>query len=211
MIKKILSKFQYNAPVILTFALISAAALLISNLTNGWANYYIFSVYRTSLLSPMQYLRLFTHIIGHADYVHYINNFTLILLVGPMLEEKYGSRAILKMMLFTACITGIIQIIFFPKVPLLGASGILFMLILLSSFANFRKGRIPLTLILVAVIYLSGEIVAGLSAKNDGVSQLAHIIGGVCGTAFGWLVTKPKAEEPAAEGKEESLLKQLKK
>ena len=94
MIKKILSKFQYNAPVILTFALISAAALLISNLTNGWANYYIFSVYRTSLLSPMQYLRLFTHIIGHADYVHYINNFTLILLVGPMLEEKYGSRAI---------------------------------------------------------------------------------------------------------------------
>ncbi|MBQ5335152.1 MAG: rhomboid family intramembrane serine protease [Oscillospiraceae bacterium] len=198
MIKKILAKFQYNAPVILTFTLIALLALLINNLTNGWANLYIFSVYRTKLLNPMQYVRLFTHVIGHADYAHLINNFTMILLVGPMLEEKYGSKVILKMILFTACITGIIQIVFFPNVRLLGASGILFMLILLSSFANFRKGRIPLTLVFVAVIYLAGEIVAGLSNSDDNVSHLAHIIGGLCGTAFGWFMTKPKAETPAS-------------
>ena len=197
MIKKILGKFQYNAPVILTYTLLAALALLIATLTNGWANSYIFSVYRTRLLDPMQYLRLFTHVIGHANYAHFINNFMMILLVGPMLEEKYGSKAILKMILFTACITGIIQVIFFPKVRLLGASGVLFMMILLSSFANFRKGRITPTLIFVAVIYLAGEIVAGLSDSGDNVSHLAHIIGGLCGTAFGWFVTKPKEETPA--------------
>lgn len=201
MLKKILSKFQYNAPVILTYTLICAAALLINGLTDNLANRYVFSVYRTSFLSPMQYLRMITHIIGHSDYAHFLSNFTIILLVGPMLEEKYGSKPMLKMILFTGFVTGLIQIIFFPRVHLLGASGIAFMLILLSSFANFRKGKIPLTLILVALIFLSGEIIAGLSPEQDGISHLAHIIGGLCGTAFGWAVTKPKAEgssEPPA-------------
>ena len=193
-IKKFFSKFQYNAPVILTFTLVSAAALLISTLTKGWANLHLFSVYCTSFLSPMQYLRMLTHIIGHANYAHFLGNFMIILLLGPMLEEKYGSKPMLKMMLFTAFVTGLIQVIFFPKEHLLGASGIEFMLILLSSFANFRKGKIPLTLILVAVIFLSGEIIDGINAGEDGVSQMAHIIGGLCGTVFGWAVTKPKAE-----------------
>lgn len=193
-IKKFFSKFQYNAPVILTFTLVSAAALLISNLTKGWANLYLFSVYHTSFLSPMQYLRMLTHIIGHANYAHFFNNFIIILLLGPMLEEKYGSKPMLKMILFTAFVTGLIQVIFFPEEHLLGASGIEFMLILLSSFANFRKGKIPLTLILVAVIFLSGEIIDGINAGEDGISQMAHIIGGLCGTVFGWAVTKPKPE-----------------
>ena len=79
---------------------------------------------------------------------------------------------------------------------LLGASGVAFMLILLSSFANYQRGRIPLTLILVAVIYLSGEIIDGLTQQDD-ISHLTHIIGGICGTVFGWAITKPK--EPKAE------------
>ncbi|MBR5405941.1 MAG: rhomboid family intramembrane serine protease [Oscillospiraceae bacterium] len=194
MLKKFFSKFQYNAPVILTYTLVCAAALLLNMLTNGWANKYLFSAYRTSFLSPMQYPRLITHIIGHGSYEHFLGNFMIILLVGPMLEEKYGSKPMLKMILFTGFVTGLIQVIFFPSIRLLGASGIAFMLILLSSFANFRKGRIPLTLILVALIYLSGEIIAALSPQKDNVSQMAHIIGGLCGTAFGWAVTKPKAE-----------------
>ena len=66
------------------------------------------------------------------------------------------------------------------------------MLILLSSFANYQKGRIPITLILVAVIYLSGEIIDGLT-KSDNISHLGHIIGGICGTAFGWAISKPRA------------------
>ena len=195
MFKKILSKFQYNAPVILTFTLIAAAALLLDYLTSGWANQALFSVYRSRPFSLMQIPRLFTHIIGHANYAHFLSNFTIILLVGPMLEEKYGSMPILKMMLVTAVITGLVQIIFFPDTALLGASGVAFMLILLSSFANFQRGRIPITLIVVAIIFLSGEIIDGLT-KTDSVSHLGHIIGGVCGTAFGWAITKSK--EPAS-------------
>ncbi len=194
--KKFFARLQYNSPVILTMTLLSAAALLLNYLTGGWTNRAIFSVYRSGWLNPMTYIRMFTYVLGHANYSHFFGNYMMILLAGPMLEEKYGSKALLKMIAVTAFITALIQIIFFPSHALLGASGILFMMILLSSFSNLQKGRIPITLILVAVIYLSGEIIDGVIHPNDGVSQLAHIIGGLCGTVFGWAITKPK--EPQA-------------
>ncbi len=197
MLKKFFGKFQYNSPVILTFALISFAVLIVNTLTGGTLNTMLFSVYRSGWASPMQYIRMVTYVFGHADFSHYIGNFTIILLVGPMLEEKYGSKPLMKMMLVTAIVTGLIQVIFFPGTALLGASGIAFMLILLSSFANYEKGKIPLTVILVAIIYLAGEVVDGLFVK-DNISQMGHIIGGLCGGAFGWAITKPRAESSEA-------------
>lgn len=193
--KKLLAKFQYNAPVVLSMALLSAIVLLLNYLTGGASNKLLFSVYRTKLLDPLMYVRMFTYVLGHANYSHFIGNFTIILLVGPMLEEKYGSIPLLKMIAMTAFITGLVQIIFFPSTALLGASGVAFMMILLSSFANYQKGRIPITLILVALIYLTGEIVDGIASPNDNISQMGHIIGGICGTLFGWAITKPQAAE----------------
>lgn len=102
----------------------------------------------------------------------------------------------LEMIGVTALVTGLIQVIFFPRTLLLGASGIVFMLILLSSFTNHQKGKIPVTLIVVALIYLSGEIINAIANPNDGISQMAHLIGGTCGMVFGWLITKEK-DEPA--------------
>ena len=195
MSKKTIWKFQYNSPVILTFTLLALCALLLNHLTNGWTNRYIFCVYRTHFYSPMQYIRMFTHVIGHVNYEHFIGNFMIILLIGPMLEEKYGSRDLIEMIAVTAFVTGLIQVIFFPQYALLGASGVAFMLILLSSFANYQKGKIPITLILVALIYLSGEIINGIRNPNDNISQMGHIIGGACGTFFGWLISEPSKSE----------------
>ncbi|MCM1577210.1 MAG: rhomboid family intramembrane serine protease, partial [Ruminococcus sp.] len=149
----------------------------------------LFSVYRSPLSDPLTYLRLFTHVLGHSGISHYMGNFTVILLVGPMLEEKYGGKRLLSMIAFTAAVTGLINMIFFPGTALLGASGIAFMMILLSSYANSRSGEIPLTLIFVAVLYLGAEILNGIFAA-DNISQMAHIIGGICGGVFGWLISK---------------------
>ena len=44
--------------------------------------------------------------------------------------------------------------------------------------------RVWLTLILVLVLYLGGEIVDGV-VLSDNVSQLTHIIGGICGAVMG--------------------------
>jgi membrane associated rhomboid family serine protease len=130
------------------------------------------------------YLQLFIHVIGHADWNHLFGNFSFILLVGPILEEKYGSRDLLLMILVTALLTGLLQVTFFQH-SLMGASGIVFMLILLSSFTN-AKGGIPLTFVLVVVLFLGKEVVS--SFGEDNVSQFAHIIGGVMGGIFGFLL-----------------------
>jgi membrane associated rhomboid family serine protease len=183
-----LKKIRYNSPVILTFSLISLVALILGKLTNDWTTYNLFCVYRSSLASPLTYVRLFCHVFGHSGYEHYIGNITLMLVIGPTLEEKYGSKDLALGMLITAFISGAVQMIFFPNTALLGASGIVYMLIILSSLGGLEQGTIPLTLIFVAIFYIGGQIIDGIFV-SDNVSQLTHVIGGICGGVFGYILS----------------------
>lgn len=175
---------QYNAPATLTFALISLAALILGHFTEGATTIKYFSVYRSSLMDPLTYLRFFTHVLGHADLDHFSGNIILMLVLGPTLEERYGSRTILVTILITAFVAGLVQWIFFPGSVLLGASGIVFMMIIMASLGGMKGGGIPLTLIFVFIVYVGGEIYSGL-VISDNISQLTHIIGGVCGAVLG--------------------------
>jgi len=109
----------------------------------------------------------------------------LLLVIGPPLEEKYGSRRLLGCVVLTALISGLVQFLLFPGSALLGASGIVFMMIVLSSLAGMREGEVPLTLVLVVLLYLGGEVVDAATAR-DSVSQLTHIVGGLCGAGLGF-------------------------
>jgi membrane associated rhomboid family serine protease len=179
-----LKRFNYNSPVILTMTLISFAILMIQGYTNI-NTLKLFAVYRSSLLDVLFYIRLLGHVLGHANWEHFINNFLIILILGPMLEEKYGSKKLLLMMAVTALVTGLLNILLFKGSVLLGASGIVFMLILLSSFVNMQKGTIPITLILVMIIYMGRELANGI-LQEDNISQTAHLLGGICGCIFGF-------------------------
>lgn len=167
------------------------AALIIDHFTKGMMNNLLFSVYRSSLLSPFTYIRFFGHILGHANWDHFIGNIMMILVVGPLLEEKYGSSNMLFVILSTALVTGLVHFILFPHVQLLGASGVVFALILLASFTSIREGRIPLTFILVTVIYIGGQIYSGLF-EQDNISNLTHILGGFVGAGLGYVMNKNK-------------------
>ncbi len=181
-------KFKFNSPVVLCFAIISLIALILGYVTGGVSTRTFFCVYRSSWGDPLTYVRMFCHVLGHADISHYVNNMLYILLLGPILEEKYGSKNILVMILITALITGLINTIFFTN-GLLGASGIVFMMIVLSSMVSFKQGQIPITMILVVILYLGNELIAGVFTK-DNVSQLTHILGGICGGVYGWAYNK---------------------
>ncbi len=185
-------RIQYNSPVILTYSLVSLVALFLNKISEGVANDYFFSVYKSSMLDPLFYFRLFGHVLGHTDFPHYFNNFILILLIGPMLEEKYGLKTILVMMLATALITGLLNALFF-KAQLLGASGIVFMLILLSSFVNLQKGMIPITLVVVIAVFIGREVMDGLF-KIDNISHLTHVVGGICGAVLGFYINRRKLQ-----------------
>ena len=127
---------------------------------------------------------MFLHVLGHASPEHFFSNISLFLVLAPVVESKYGSNRLLASMAVTAFVSGLFHFVLYPGVALLGASGIVFMMIFLASMANAKGGVIPVSLILVALIYIGNEVVA-LVTVHDKISQLSHIIGGVCGIICG--------------------------
>lgn len=178
-------KISFNAPIVLGFVGICFIATLLNYITSGASNEMLFMTYHSSLSSPMTYLRFFTHVFGHANWEHFIGNMSYILLLGPMLEEKYSSRALLEIIAITAVITGLVNYIFFWNVALCGASGVVFAFMLLSSFTSFKEGEIPLTFILVALFFIGQQVFQGLFVV-DNVSNISHIVGGIIGAFIGY-------------------------
>jgi len=182
-------KITFNAPAILAFALACVAVQVVNVLTHGASNRLLFSTYRSSLLNPLTWLRCVTHVLGHVDWSHLLNNMMLLLVLGPMLEEKYGTANIVFVMLATAIATAVVNMVFFPNVALLGASGIVFAMVLLSSITSTDGHTIPLTFILVAVLYIGQQVYEGIFVA-DNISQMGHIVGGLVGTALGFVMSR---------------------
>lgn len=179
-------RIALNAPITLAFVTICLLATVLNTITRGTSNELLFSVYRSGLTSPLTYLRFFTHIFGHSGWSHFIGNAAYLLLLGPVLEEKYGYKKLLCVIAAVAFSTGIISYILFPRVALCGASGVVFAFILLTAFTVFNTGEIPVTVILVALLFIGQQIYDGI-VSHDNISQLSHIIGGVVGAACGYL------------------------
>ena len=176
-------KISYNAPVVLTFSLIAVAVHVITDW--WWPEFTVrYFAVRPWLNEFVDYFTLVSHIFGHGNWAHLFGNMTLILLLGPILEERHGSGSLMAMIGITALVTGLINVIFLETF-LLGASGIVFMFILLASTANIRHGEIPLTFLLVTVLFLGREVVDAFRA--DQISQMAHLVGGAAGAVFGFL------------------------
>lgn len=175
-------KITFNSPIILGFSFLSVLIFVLTQymgLPEEW-----FTLPANFNLSNWQfYPRLFTYTLGHASADHIIGNLSFILLLGPIIEEKYGAQNTLLMILSTAFTTAILHILFFSN-GLLGASGIVFSFIVLVSLVNFKNNEIPITFILVAIIFIGKELIHLFA--DDNVSQFAHIIGGCIGAFFGF-------------------------
>jgi len=186
-------RISYNAPVILTFTFVAAGIRLLCDWMPGLLNLFIappvFDV-------PWIYYPAFIiHILGHSNWEHYFGNFSLMLLIGPILEEKYGSKQMFYMIVLTALLGGLLNTIFFDT-GLIGASGVVFMMIVLASFVNVQRGTLPLTFLLVLVLYIGQEVIQAFS--NDNISQFAHIMGGGAGAFFGFMVPPKGTKESTA-------------
>lgn len=190
MTEEIITKFDYNSPAILTYFFICLIILMIDKLCKGKFSATFFTTYKNdSLLNPLTYFKLISHSLGHTDWDHLYSNFIKILLIGPLIEEKYGSINLLIAMIITSLIIGIINKLF-GKGGILGASGVAYMLILLSSFVNMENGKIPITLTLIILFFVVDEVIKLFRRKKDGVSHLGHITGAICGVVFGILTLK---------------------
>jgi membrane associated rhomboid family serine protease len=145
-----------------------------------------------SPFQPMQYLRLVTHIFGHENMAHLRGNMTHILMVGPSAEEVFGSQNMVFIMLAVAISSGFGHIVLGPtNTSQIGASGIVFALILVNSLVSAKVGRIPISFVLTAMLWTSDEM-WGLLFANDQISHSAHLIGAAVGTAAGYYIQSGK-------------------
>ena len=181
-------RITYNSPVILTLALAAIAVHAIDILTPGNLSSAYFALPgRFQWGDPVDWIRLFTWPFGHADWSHLAGNLLMVLVIGPLIEEKHGTSLLLEMVLITTVATAVLNILLFHT-GLKGMSGLVFMLIILASVTNLKDGRIPLTFLLVAGLFLGREVMDAF--QSDRVSQFAHILGGICGSLFGFLAPK---------------------
>ncbi len=182
-------KIHYNSPVILTFALTAIVIHLISAFASPKLTGTFFAIGPTfSFSNPWDYFRLVSHVIGHSSFSHLLNNMLFILVLGPILEEKYGSFSVLLIILVTALATGLTNVLF-SSTSLLGASGVVFALIILVSIVNVKTHSLPLSFVIVFVLFIGSELIQSL--EQDNISQMAHIVGGIIGAVFGFNLAKP--------------------
>jgi membrane associated rhomboid family serine protease len=192
-------KIRYNAPVVLTFSLLCTTVYIlnyifggdVSENPNGLIGQF-FVLKNWEWYDWRNYIRIFSYTMGHANTEHIVGNMSIFLLIAPIMEEKYGSKNILGIMITTAVVTAFFQLLIFDS-SLLGASGLVFMFIVLVSFADARDGTIPLTFILVVIFFIGKEVMNSLGDNN--VSEYAHIAGGISGGVFGFIGQKVKDKE----------------
>ena len=178
--------FSYNSVVIISYFLVCLIILILNALSKGGVNKFL-TMKKGSIINPMTYIRLITSGLCHSNWTHFRNNFLFILLIGPMLEEKYGSLNLLIMITLTTLICSIVHTIFY-KTSAIGASDNVYMLVVLCSIVNTTQGKIPITLLLIIIFYVADEIIKQIFKNNDNISHDSHIIGAIMGFVFGYFI-----------------------
>ncbi len=173
-------RITFNAPFTLTFTLIAVVVLAIS--LSSQVTFDVLTLHGNFVANAWQsYFGMILYPFSHASVQHLAGNFGIILLLGPILERKFGWQKLGGMCATTTVLIALVHIIISDD-DLIGASGLVFMFIVLASLIDSKGKEIPLTFILVAVLFLGQEIIGVF--RHDNISQMAHISGGVMGIVF---------------------------
>ena len=129
-------KFSYDAPVTLSFVIVCVFFFLLNTfvIKNGALGKILASpTTQTGSLpfivkQPLSYLRLLLYIFGSGEEVIYLTNLMIILMMGPAMEERYGSAIIGIMIFVSALFAGVLNACF-CETSLVGAVPLVSMMI----------------------------------------------------------------------------------
>jgi rhomboid protease GluP len=195
---KILRRIVINAPVVLGFCFLCAVVHVI-------VRYCGFSEWERTLAiqdriiffsSPVQQVTsLFTHVLVHSDNDHLKGNIIHILLVGPTVEHEFGSMNTFIIFVIVAVISAFVHILVGNNYThQLGASGVVFCCILLNSLVSATYGKIPLSFIITAFMYLGDEFIQFFWPTNN-ISHHAHLSGGFVGAVAGYYIQQRRSKQ----------------
>jgi membrane associated rhomboid family serine protease len=201
--RKINLKFVYDAPVTLSFIIIALLFFIISLIApkagiqellvapsaSGAAKF--------SFTNIKSILGLFLYIFNGKDRLLLFTNLLFVALIGPSMEERYGSFIIGIMMFVSGIFAGVLNACF-CKDPMYGCSSIVFMLVLLNALMNFSKNKITGTALSMLILFILREAFIE-NHPNKALGVIIVLAGGLCGSLFAFL-TSPKARSERKTG-----------
>ena len=191
---------EYNAPVSLTFSIFCLVAFVLEKflLEKMVPDLHLFtsltkqgSEFAFVASNPVHYVRLITYVFGAVNWNQLFISLILVLLLGPSLEINYGGKLLFVMMLISSFVSGVISACF-STVTLSGASSVIFMMIILSSYSAIEKKRMPLSLIFVFIFFFAKETMEMLAETSCFYPVLISLLGGFLGCVFGFIATPIK-------------------
>lgn len=132
--------------------------------------------------------QLVTHQFLHGGFLHIIFNMLALISIGPSCEEYLGERKFLPFYILSGIGASLFHMsIVNSNIPMVGASGSIFGLLVLFAFINpddklylffipFGIKSKHLTSFLILM-----EIILGIYSNNDGIGHWAHVGGGLTG------------------------------
>ena len=197
--KKLKLKFEYDSPVMLTFAFITLIIFildtfvfkgklkdvwLITPTATGGQFPFAFSDFRSII-------RLFIHVFGYDQSSVLVCNLIFILLLGPQMEDRYGSVIIGIMIFVSALFSGVLNACFCTN-AVSGSEPVVFMLILLWTMMQLSRSKISASAIAVIALFITMLV---FRKNPNGVVGVAVVAaGGLCGSLFAFLAS-PKARK----------------
>lgn len=152
--------------------------------------------------SGLDYIKLLLHAFGSLTWTLVFINSLFALMLGPELEERYGSPVFALMLAVSVLVTGVLNACLSPA-PLYGASCIIFTMIFLAGMTDLAKKKIRLSWIFIFIFYTTYQIYSAFAAGNASLATSAKaatsaisLAGGICGSLFGFLVSPKKRSAP---------------
>ena len=200
MAKKNSLKFIFDSPVVLVFSVVSAVIFISDLILKLNLSEKIFecpgakSVPAFDFKSALSYVKLVIYPFGGENSTSFFLNIGFILLLGPVLEERYGSIMLALMIFITSLVGGVLTACV-STFGISGCGGIVFMMIILSVLSVFIKKQLPVSWIFIFALYLafslfSGKKISGFMLfMQNNVPVFIQLASGFCGGFFGFFVS----------------------
>ncbi|UKI55423.1 MAG: hypothetical protein L6V90_12630 [Treponema succinifaciens] len=213
-------KFIFDSPVVLVFFCCFGGDFFISDLifkSSIFLRKNFFecpgakSVPAFDFKSALSYVKLVIYPFGGENSTSFFLNIGFILLLGPVLEERYGSIMLALMIFITSLVGGVLTACV-STFGIYGCGGIVFMMIILSVLSVFIKKQLPVSWIFIFALYLafslfSGKKISGfMPFMQNNVPVFIQLASGICGSLFGFFVCPKKRSSQIQKKQQEKTI-----
>lgn len=123
------------------------------------------------------------HVFGHSGWSHFIGNTIYIAMLGPSVEDRFGTIPLALMTLITALVIGAVSIV--TQTPCYGLSTVAYMWVILNTFYSDEQEGIPVTSLILLLVFVLPEAISIFTKHGDHIAHQNHVLGAACGFGFG--------------------------